>query len=218
MGYNKKYNKKMYGVIVALASMLWVSELFAFGMGVAFMNGSETWEDDFSSINNGGRDVSSFGMVLDTNIAKNSLFNYRLTIAMEDNEDSDGNSLNLEGLAFTHDFGFAVYRNNVVKLWLGPQVKFGFYDTVINNSARDADGAAIGWGFGPVIGINVHLPKVVTFSASLAYHVVGVYVGEYDLYTNNGAYIGLRDIEADYSGSTYLNLSVLFRFGADNFD
>jgi len=215
--HNKKYYKNTYGVIAALASLLWVSDLFAFGMGAAFMNGSETWADDLDPFHNGDRDVSSFGLVLDTNIAKDSLFGYRVTIATEDNEDTNGNSLDLDGMAFTHDFAFGVYRNSVVKVWLGPQLKFGFYGTTLNNSVLDEEGFAIGWGFGPVVGINIHLPKVVTFSASFAYHVVGFYVGDYDLYNSNGAFIGTRDIDVDYSGSTYLNLSVLFRFGADNF-
>jgi len=215
--YNKKYNKQMYVVIVALASTLWVSELFAFGMGVSYMQGSETWNDDLMPFHNGDRDVSSFGMVLDTNIAKDSLFGYRVTIATEGNKDSNGDSLDLEGIAFTHDFAFGVYRNRVIKLWLGPQLKFGLYNVTLNNSVFDEEGFAIGWGFGPVVGLNIHVPGIVTFSASIAYHVVGIYVGEYDLSPNNDANIGLRDIEVDYSGSTYLNLSVLFRFGSDYF-
>ena len=210
------YKNKLYSVVMALACTLWASNVFAFGMGVAVMKGSETWEDDLDG-HNGDRDSSSFGLVLDTAIAKDSLFNYRLTIATEDNEPSDGSGLNLEGIAFTHDFGFAVYRNQYVRLWLGPELKFGFYDTVLNDgTGRDADGGAIGWGFGPVFGVNVHVPKVVTFSASLGYHFVGFYADEYDIY-QNGSYQGFRDIDADYTGATYLNLSLLFRFGADNF-
>jgi len=204
---------------MALACTLWASDIFAFGMGVAVMQGSETWEDNyFITQHDGDRDIKSFGLVLDTNIAKDSLFNYRLTIAREDNETSNDIGVNLEGIAFTHDFGFAVFRSPVVKLWLGPQLKFGFYDTVRkDNTGFNTDGGAIGWGFGPVIGINVHLPKVVTFSASFAYHLAGFYAGDYDLDNNDGSTIGNSDIDVDYSGSTYLNLSLLFRFGADNY-
>ncbi len=212
-------NNKVCAAIVALTCLMWVSDAFSIGMGVSVMKGSETWTNDTFRTHNGDRDISSFGILLDTNIAKDSLFNYRLTIASEDNKAADGAGLNLTGTSFTNDFGFAVYRNSVIKLWLGPQLKAGFYQTEFkDNLGFDADGGAFGWGLGPVFGINVHLPKVVSFSASIAYHVAGFYVGSYDQYDNNGSYQGYRDIDLDYTGGPNLNLSVLFRFGSDNFE
>jgi len=213
-----KHKNKIYVVIVALACSLWASDIFAIGIGVAGAVGSEKWVREYNG-HNGKREVSSFGFVMDTSIAKDKLFGYRITVSRERNKTTNDIGVDLVGTAITNDFTFAIYRSSDIKLWLGPQVKVGIYDTELNyNTNIRTYGSATTFAFGPVIGINYHLEKTVTFSASFAYHISGFVTGDHneDFFTTTANNDDGR-IDADYSGNTYLNLSVLFRFGNDNY-
>jgi hypothetical protein len=147
---------------------------------------------------------------VDTAVARNKTFNYRFTLMQEENNaDSGLVELDMEGLAMTHDFGFAVLRNKTVRLWLGPQLKAAFYEDLTVNGT-DIGGDAVGFGIGPVVGVNVHLPQVVSFSFTAAYHLISGYAGNYDDTFSD------EDLDADSNG-LYMNASLIFRIDDEYF-
>jgi len=198
-------------VIIGMALSFWVSNSFALGLGLSLGQGTEEWEDQDDSIlvnNNGDRKVSSVGFVLDTAVANNKVFNYRLTLMAEENErDSGGAYVNLKGYAMTHDFGFGVFRNKHVRLWLGPQLKGAYYEEMTHSSNGVEIGDAIGFGLNAVAGVNVHLPKVVSFGFTAGYQVLGAYGGDYDLTDQ-------YDLDVTSSGP-FFSASVIFRINDD---
>ncbi|NOX43889.1 MAG: hypothetical protein GXP19_09190 [Gammaproteobacteria bacterium] len=103
----------------------------------------------------------------------------------------------------THDFGFGALRNKYVRLWVGPRMNVAVYKK-ININGLNISGDVVGLAVGPVIGVNIHLPKVATFSVA-ASHLRGRYIGDY-----NGT--GGSSIDLDFDvDSTFVNFSVLFR-------
>ena len=165
---------------------------------------SEEWENDI--LNNGDRDVSNVGFVVDTAVARNKVFNYRFTFLKEENN-ADGGRLDMQGYAMTHDFGFGVVRTKNVRLWLGPQLKGSYYDDITLNSGGTTTGDVVGFGVGPVIGLNVNLPQVVSFSFTAAYHIIGFYTGD-SYYDSSGNYYDT--VDSDSTG-LYLTLGLIFR-------
>lgn len=203
--------------ILALFLTFCFSNSFAIGLGLSSGSGSEEWDDnDLSQYHDGDREVSNFGFVLDTNTAKNRVFNYRFSLLAEENTADGGfDFLDMEGIAMTHDFGFSVFRNKVVRLWLGPQLKVGFYgDLSTDSSNTELDGDVVGFNFGPAFGVNIHLPKVVTFSLTYSYYIIGFYGGEYDVSNSFFGYVDTYDVDTDSTGSV-LTASILFRIRDD---
>jgi len=96
------------------------------------------------------------GFLFDTNLAKNSLVNYRLTFGPEvtnlnfDDEDS----VDLFGLALDNTVGFGVLRSKEMRLWVGPDVKIAYHwgdGDGITDSMRFME-----LGMGPTVGLNLH--------------------------------------------------------------
>jgi hypothetical protein len=115
---------------------------------------------------------ADFGLVIDSAVARDSLFNYRLNIGGgfgPVDVKKTGGGTNIFGLPISsrgkwhfnvwdvqmfHSFGFGVVRTEVVRLWIGPQVGLGY--------------AGAGYGqvyfkMGPVIGLNINAGDVFTF-------------------------------------------------------
>ncbi|MBP7737692.1 MAG: hypothetical protein KA369_17045 [Spirochaetes bacterium] len=115
---------------------------------------------------------ADFGLVIDSAVARDSLFNYRLNIGGgfgPVDVKKTGGGTNIFGLPISsrgkwhfnvwdiqmfHSFGFGVVRTETVRLWLGPQLGFGY--------------AGGGYGqvffkMGPVIGLNINAGDVFTF-------------------------------------------------------
>ncbi len=215
-------NKNYYKLTFALLLIFYTSSSFAFGIGVTAGRGSETWEDNsvVNYANEGNREISNFGVVMDTTVARNRLFNYRFSLVKEDN-DADPSAfdrINASGITMVHDFGFAAFRNRYVRLWLGPELRAAFYGDITPSKSipgTDTSGGAVGFGLGAVVGVNVHMPKLVTFSFTAGYHLLSAYVGEYDL-TSSTFFESTQDVDVDSNG-TYFNASIIFRLGNDNY-
>jgi len=212
-----KTNHCISGGVIAATLTLFSSGVFALGLGITTGSGTEEWTDTSDSTYNnvfnddGDREVSNFGFVLDSNVARDRIFNYRLSLMVEDN-DTDGIGLNMSGISMTHDWGFALFKNRTVRLWMGPRLRIAVYDEFEENGWTADGGSLIAFGLGPVIGVNVHLPKVVTFSFTAAY-LSGFYAGDYDLTYPYGSAVN-EDVDADSTG-IYLNVSLIFRIRDD---
>jgi hypothetical protein len=188
-------------ILVVVLAIFWTTQVHATGLGFTVGVGDEEWEND--ALNSGDRDISNVGFVVDTAVARSEVFNYRFTFLKEENNASGGR-LDMRGYAMTHDFGFAVYRNKLVRLWLGPELKASYYEDLTLSNGADVSGDVLGLSAGPAIGVNINLPQVVSFSFSAAYHLIGSYAG------NSSSNNSTQDVDADSNG-LYFTLGLIFR-------
>lgn len=188
-------------------------------------SGDYTVEDDDSVFGNTNKFDSSadysaqgLGFVLDTNTARDSLFNYRMNLGyekleMEDTKLSPGAKLNLDGWVLDNTFGFGVYRNRNIRVWLGPQIRLAYY----NGDAESANGVTdpyhdyhlFAFGFAPVVGVNFNPGDLFTSSLTMGYRFTKYY-GASEYNGPNSQTDVDQTIEAD-EGRLFINLSVLFR-------
>ena len=191
--------------IVILVSFFCVADSQAIGLGIYATGGggtadlTEDWEEDtdWSRLDTDG-DTRYFGggFVLDTNVAKDRVFNYRLNVGYEGakyeadkiiNEVTDENltdaidnyEIDMNRFVFDNTFGFGVFRNRSVRIWLGPQVRFGYItgegDYKINGETRRLDlwgGIA---GIGAVGGANIHAGDTVSLGVDIGYRYSGYF-------------------------------------------
>jgi len=173
----------------------------ASGLGFTLGVGFEDWDDTLIDEN---RTLKNFGFVIDTNVAKDRVFNYRFTMVREENNGS-GNSVDMKGIVMTHDFGFGVFRNDKVRLWLGPELRAVLYDDVSatqDGTIFNSSGDTWGYGLGLVIAANFHVSKVASIGISARYFGFSGYSRD-DYYESSDSDVDSRGI--------YLNFSVLFR-------
>ncbi|OGR02164.1 MAG: hypothetical protein A2511_13890 [Deltaproteobacteria bacterium RIFOXYD12_FULL_50_9] len=215
--------KKQLLLITAcfVTTITFSSNAHAFGLGAygSIGAGEADWEIDSSSSPNTPTfkfDIESqgFGFVMDTNVAKNNVFNYRLQIGYEQveqtNQKDSKEVLNLKGVVIDNDFGFGIIRTAPFRLWLGPELRLAYlsgspsYDNVEYN---DFDIELFGIGLGPVIGANINLGSVVTIGIKTGYLFSKFFgSGEDKLYNYS------EDYEID-DQQYFVNMSILFRIG-----
>ena len=194
----KRVFKSMLFVVLILPATL-----SAFGMGLSIPFGTTvehensgssdyygTWEED---------SIIGLGLVTDTNIGKNRLYNWRFNLESSNLEDEYGNEF--DRLSIVNTFGFALVRNKVVRFFMGPRINIGFED-------RPNGGSGVEFSVAPVAGVNINLGPVVSLGLDLDYKIPGLAVsaGDYDC-----AY-GNCDYAEDLSGAT-ARFYLLFRFG-----
>lgn len=196
-----------------------LSDAMAVGLGVygGLSSGNSDWttDDNYGSydfkMDSGHTEA---GLVLDTAVAKDRLFNYRLNLGYLKStyKDDSGDKLELDGFAMTHSFGFGVLRTENVRLWLGPQLRFSY---VTGSPKGGSDNySQFGVGIAPVLGININLGPVVTLAVDGGYRFSS-YFGTYD-YTNY-SYSGYSYSDTgSYTVSEqtpFVNVSLIFRMG-----
>jgi hypothetical protein len=133
------------------------------------------------------------GMVLDTAVARNRVFNYRLNVGYEklkvDNVQIYETD-RLESLVIDQDFGSAVYMSDTARIWFGPELRVLI--------AHDE----FAMGVGPVLGINLHTGKEATVALKLGYLFTSFAPGSADY---------------DKESHAFLNLAILFRTEGDQY-
>ncbi len=104
------------------------SRSFALGVGLYTRGSGSISTMNFNPNKGGGVDyILGAGLVLDTAVAKNKHFNYRLYLGYDTVMDSGGrlfDKFNMHRAVFTNTFGFAVHASKYIRLWLGPVVSF----------------------------------------------------------------------------------------------
>ena len=92
------------------------------------------------------------GLVWDTAVASDRLFNYRMNLGWErfdlDNKFSEKEGF--RGVLLENSFGFRLDGGEAGRLWAGPQLLFGVYQ------------GDFGAGLGVVLGENLHLGKTLS--------------------------------------------------------
>jgi hypothetical protein len=100
----------------------------------------------------------SAGLVYDTNVGQDRVFNYRLGISYQHMEASSADeSGDLHGISFDNDFGFALVSNKEMRLWIGPEVKVELIEGDFRSANSSDHTSDFALGVAPVVGLNVHL-------------------------------------------------------------
>lgn len=163
------------------------------------------------------RNEFAIGFSMDTNVAADRLFNYRLDFgfhrSMWVNDDDpldrvlalalgrpSGSS---NGIMLNNVFGFGVLRTPAVRVWLGPAIRmnFDYY----------GDGEAFDYqlGIGPQLGINFNMGSVFTIVLSSAYNYKWGWLLDLSVFDE-----GVTSHRDHYVS---VNLSFLFRSSGDQF-
>jgi hypothetical protein len=199
--------------IIAGSVLLFSSRVNALGLGIYgnYSKADYKWtyhKDEIPDFDRNS-DVKKFGIgfVLDTCLAKDNLFNYRLNagfakmnISNEKNmPDMTGNEYHLY-----NTFGFGVFRSEIVRFWLGPQIGFGWtkgeYDTT---GTEEATFWTIFYSYALVAGLNFNIEDIITLGVDGGYRI--------------SKHAGTADLIIDSYGITatgkefFANLSVMFR-------
>lgn len=152
------------------------------------------------------------GLAFDTNIGKDSLFNYRLGLEYMKQEIDSVDGYSCTGdcdfgtrINMVNTFGFGVLRTQTVRLWVGPRINFAYdWDTGDNGDTR----LGFELGVAPAVGINVNLGRVVSLAADVDYRFATAFGAYDDDFGNSGTYTGST------TGPT-ARFYVLFRFGEE---
>ena len=217
---------KVIILIAALILMIMPHDSSAVGLGIFIPtvgSGSTTLEIDSPNefgVQTYEPDIShfGFGFVLDTRVANPGVFHYRLHIGYEsvnlgEANFTQSNRLNDNFSRFSIDntFGFAVLQSEVVRLWLGPQIRLSYMGYNKEESGVNLDVNLIGIGVAPVLGANFNLGDVFTLAPELGYRF-SVFGGKLSVTEN---YVGIDyDYSQDWTLNTrefYIKLNIIFR-------
>ncbi len=186
-------------VLAILAVMIVPVVSQADGMGLSYTYGSG---DSVIRID-GQPNIAStmkrtgYGIMYDTNVGRDDIFNYRLNIekAVFDTDDDS-----YEALVMVNDFAFALVRNEHVRLWFGPEVTIA----LINDKGSTTAADLFGFGMGLAAGANLHMGK--NFSLALK----AAYVSQ--TLSGRMTVSGTRHDVTTYDDYSYVGISLMYRF------
>jgi len=205
-----------YAVSLLFVFYITAADAMALGLGFNLSGGGGTSEwtlEDQWVYAEYDEDVETgqagIGFVLDTTVAKDGIFNYRLNIGIEEGEyefEDGGGSFETAGWFMAHDFGFAIVRKKNLRLWAGPEIRWSYShgeDEIDSSIELDV----ITWGVGPVVGLNFNFRKGLT----LALKAGALGTSSVGRIEDKG--MGLEwDIEGSGAYS-FFNVGLIFRLG-----
>jgi hypothetical protein len=159
----------------------------------------------------------SGGLLIDSNVARNRLFNYRLALGYQyttfdlDRPFSDFVDDEGHGFSINQSFGLGLVRSRRFRIWAGPA--YPLSGGGVNRVSLPAYGT-IQVGIGPELGINLHTGKVGSITLSGGYQVT------YDLRIwTTGRTTRDGGVSTSSSGAhiVFANLGFLFRTPGDVF-
>ena len=142
-----------------------IQSAMAFGIGV-YMDGAY---NKFSATDQGySTDLGEYGflgagLVLDSCLAKNQLFNYRLQLGYQ--KDLKYPDYPTHKISMNNYFGFGIVRMKYFRWWLGPQLGLRYY---ILDSGNGTDNEA-GGNVGLVMGFNFNIGQVFTIGLDFGF-------------------------------------------------
>ncbi len=203
-------------MVLLLMASIGTTKVEAIGLGVYGTTGSGSGsfklDESGGTTDEGDVDVkqTGFGFVLDTAVAKDKVFNYRLNVGIEEvdldfkpDDTSQVYPWESDRFVVTQDFGFAVFKREIVRLWLGPELKLS-YETGQEVADPTVEAWLFGIGVGPVLGANFNFGPVFTLGLKGGYLFEG-YAGQM---TQSGSD---DDTLTMSNGNAFLNLSAIFR-------
>lgn len=193
------YHRYLLALWVFL-SFLISGDVLALGLGFSVSTGAERSEDD--NLVKNDRDITSAGMLIDTNVSRENLFSYRFTLLREENDADNG--IDMKGLATTHTFGFGINSNKRYRFWMGPELHTAFYNKLYQNNTK-INGDVTGVSIGPAVGVNLHSSNIISFSLSLSYYIIGSFSG-----SGSSIFVSANDLDFDSEGF-HINATMIFR-------
>ena len=205
--------------------------------GIGDTDFNESYDDDdlwYDLESSGDAKFFGFGFILDTAVAKDKVFNYRLQIGYENaeydidsvyNEDLNINisanvsnfELDIDRFVIDNTFGFGIVRIPNFRLWIGPQLRIGYMSgdgtlTFIHGTKRNLDFDGLVLGIAPVIGANFNFINNLTIGVDLGYRF-NFFAGSLDKTSSSsfdsGNFYGNDD-------TFFINFAFIYRFN-DNF-
>jgi hypothetical protein len=112
-------------------------------------------------------------IIFDTSVAKNRLFNYRLSIDCDTYTDRKdylflNYSYNVNRLVCANTFGFGFVRTQYMRIWAGPQLALSYEFKNRNNTIADSK---IFQKIGPVVGFNFHVGDDMSISLETGFRM-----------------------------------------------
>lgn len=232
----KRLNLFFTGLFIA-AIVLFTSPLFAVGIGgfLTLGSGSYDWSytnaygeiydpyygwtegdiDDWDEST--GMSKVGIGFILDTNVARDSVFNYRLQISISsmsfEGDSEDDSDIDATEFFVYNTFGFGVARTDKIRFWLGPQIGVGFVSGEFSFEGSDEldtnEIFLVGANIGVAAGLNIHLTQLLTLAMDTGLRSNSL-AGAAEISAENGS------LEADVTASGmefFFNIGLLFRFG-----
>lgn len=183
------------------------------------------------------------GFVYDSAVAANKRFNYRLNGGYENSVNSGTPFFTFRSMhkvALSNTFGFALFNNKSLRVWMGPQVEvacqfgertwkkyyllssYSFNFERVTTSSRVISGLL---GLGAILGININTGDLFTLSFEAGINIP-LLIGQSKTEEKSEYFFPLQNIKyypiptSDYSGisfTSYVNglarLSFIFRVG-----
>jgi hypothetical protein len=194
IGYGGTVKHSIKIIIFTAAILVSSSALQAAGVGGYFTThvGSYTWkvgesltlsDSTFGGINQppkGTPVILGGGIVWDTNLGKDELFNFRQNIGFDSHLKS---TVNLNQVGLINTFGFAPVRTGLLRFWLGPQINLHYrwgkdskeyhtpsiytltYPWAIMGIQRTYEFVTIGTGLAVGLNLNVHTNVTIALEA-----------------------------------------------------
>lgn len=212
----------IYPLFLTAVIALFSSGLYAFGMGAyaTATKGSYEWEYNIDQQEDPLIDSVSrktgFGFMLDTALAYNTLFNYRLQIGYSAIKiDNDSNAYDISGKEFHaySSFGFGILRSDIARFWFGPQLGIGFingeYDLPYSLENQGNYFWTLYFSAGIVAGVNLNVGRFITFAIDFGYRAAAGF---------GTAEMASTDIGVQVTGSEgFVNLCAVLRLN-DNYN
>jgi len=190
-------------VMMATIGLATASPALAIGFGPYFEYGRGISNDGFGSFDFDDNRYS-VGFALDTRVASDGLFNYRLNLGYQRTKRDFGvfGDADYNGVTLNQMFGFGVYRSSLMRVWLGPSIRIGA-------DIFDSNNVDVTAGGGLALGVNLHTGDV--GSAALTFGYQYMYVGA----VNSSAFGSSINSAAEHLIS--LNLTYFFRSSGDRY-
>jgi hypothetical protein len=131
---------------LALLITLFMGESLAAGIGFNMIRGGADLEWEAENWSHSGSDkdfdfdtefdATGSGIIFDSAVGSGRVFNYRLNLGVERgdykidalypeiNAPMLSGSFETKGWFMSHDFGFRVFENSAIRLWLGPEIRY----------------------------------------------------------------------------------------------
>jgi len=200
-----------------ISSFFLISQASAIGLGGYVTGGyaGNNWTHEDEEYNLKESDNSEMlkygvGFILDTAVAKNSLFNYRLNVGYCRTEMTSDKLPDVIGNDFHlyNTFGFGLIRTDSFRFWVGPQFGFGLMLGKHEPVSANKNCNALYAGLGAVAGVNIHTGDLLSIGIDGGYRY-NVYNGYSDVAFGGSNFTG--------SGhEAFASISFIFRIN-DNF-
>lgn len=142
------------------------------------VNYESTYYEKGYSQNRSYKPSAGFGLVFDTNIQKDKLFNYRLGLetlnrmVKDINNTSCTNNCNQSTrVNIVNTFGFGIVRSQNIRVWIGPRINVAYHIERGNNEYHRSE---LEFGVAPAMGINIDLDKTVSLGLDLDYRAAAI--------------------------------------------